>query len=141
VAIEAGRVLLNRLREMANAKMDFAFETTLSGRTYAVFLSELIAQGYEFHLLYIWVRSADVAVERVHARVRRGGHNVPEDQVRRRYERSRHNFVRLYSPLASSWSVFDNTERPIVAVADGGRDKETRVFRQDLWASFAAGAV
>jgi hypothetical protein len=94
---------------------------------------------YEFHLLYVWVRSANLAVERVRERVRRGGHNVPEYQIRRRYDRSRHNFINLYIPLASSWSAFDNTKRPMVSIADGGLGRQTILFRPDLWAMLSAG--
>lgn len=86
VAIEAGRVMLKRLRELAAQRATFAFETTLASRCFAHWIRELQATGYEFRLVYLWLRSAELAAARVGERVRRGGHNVPIDIITRRYE-------------------------------------------------------
>jgi predicted ABC-type ATPase len=139
VAMQAGRIMLSRLRNLAKARVDFAFESTLSGKGYATFLSKLLAAGYEFHLLYIWLQSAEIAVQRVRERVRLGGHDVPEDQIRRRYVRSRLNFFGLYLPLATSWAVFDNSLPPPISIAVGGRDHETVVQCSDAWVPFVKG--
>src|SRR5580658_714836 len=84
VALEAGRIMLARLKELAAQKADFAFETTLATRSYAPWLRKLKAAGYEIHLLFLWLPNADTAVARVADRVRFGGHGVPEATVRRR---------------------------------------------------------
>src|SRR5438093_12249381 len=85
VAIPAGRVMLERIRQLAKARADFAFETTLASRSIAPWLKRLKRGGYRVHILFLWLESADLAVNRVTARVRLGGHDVPEVTVRRRY--------------------------------------------------------
>ncbi len=110
VAIEAGCIMLKRLRQLAAGAEDFAFESTLSSRSFAHFLSGLRAEGYRVVIFYFSLSSAWLAVRRVRLRVRLGGHDVPEDDVRRRYDRSLKNFFDLYLPLADEWSLFDNSE-------------------------------
>src|SRR5215208_2498675 len=102
-AVAAGRVMLARLHELADEGADFAFETTLSGRTYLGWLAGLRRTGYRVRLEYIWLSSPDLAVNRVRDRVRRGGHSIPEDTIRRRYDVSLRNFFRLYRPIADTW--------------------------------------
>jgi predicted ABC-type ATPase len=121
-AFAAGRVMLTRLRELAAARESFAFETTLASRTFAPWLTTLKAEGWEIRILYVWVRSPDISVRRVLARVRKGGHDVPEDVVRRRYRRSIINFFSLYMPLAHSWQVYDNSGDAAELIAHGGPD-------------------
>ncbi|MGO9111127.1 MAG: AAA family ATPase [Thermoguttaceae bacterium] len=103
VALEAGAIMLSRLRDLAKEKRNFAFETTLAGRSLAPWLARLIDDGYEFHLVYLWLPSADLAVARVADRVRMGGHHVPEETIRRRYRAGLRNFFRLYMQLATLW--------------------------------------
>ena len=99
-AWEASRVMLQRLRRLARERASFAFETTLAARSYAAMIRNLVADQYEFHLFYVVVPSAETAVERVKHRVLSGGHNVPEEDVRRRFQASIKNFFELYRPLA-----------------------------------------
>ena len=91
-AIKAGRIMLKQLREMAEKRTDFAFESTLASRSYANWIRKLCEQGYEFHLFFLWLRRPEVAVQRVKERVRMGGHNIPEEVIRRRYEKGSKNF-------------------------------------------------
>lgn len=109
-AIEASRIMLERLRELAERREDFAFETTLAARSYASRLQALRQDGYQVHLVYFWLASADLAVARVAERVRMGGHGIPEGTIRQRYSRSRRNLFGLYLPLATTWQVYDNTQ-------------------------------
>ncbi|HQS92114.1 MAG: hypothetical protein B7X59_09230 [Polaromonas sp. 39-63-203] len=109
VAMQAGRIMLTRLKELAAAKQDFAFESTLSSRSFAPFLRQLKAQGYQVAIYYFSLASASLAVRRVKLRVAMGGHDVPEDTVRRRYARSVSNFLTLYLPLANDWTAYDNS--------------------------------
>ena len=109
-AIEAGRIMLRRMREFAERRQDFAFETTLASRTFASWLERAKRdQEYRVFLSYVWVPSADEAVRRVASRVSRGGHHVPEEIVRRRYQRSAWNFFHLYEMLTDGWSFHDNS--------------------------------
>ena len=108
-ALAAGRIMLGRLRELADQRGSFAFETTLAARSYANFLRELRDDGYQVRLYYFWVRSADAAVARVAQRVVSGGHHVPEADIRQRYGRSIRHLFTLYRPLADLWEVYDNS--------------------------------
>jgi predicted ABC-type ATPase len=134
VAIPAGRAMLERMQHLAEAEANFAFETTLASRSFAPWLARLKRRGYHVHVLFLWLESADLAVDRVAARVRVGGHDVPEDTVRRRYERGLRNFFRLYLPLVNSWQMFDNSRagRPRL-VASGREDHAQEVANASLW--------
>jgi predicted ABC-type ATPase len=137
VSFEAGRIMLARLRDLAHARQSFAFETTLATRSYATFVAKLRREGYEFQLLYLWLRSPELAVERVRSRVRIGGHHVPAAVVHRRFYNGARNFFRLYRPLADTWGMYDNSILGgAQRVAIGGRDELTKVFQPDLWQDF-----
>jgi len=105
----AGRIVITELKQLAKNQADFGFETTLAGRTYAAFLRELRAADYAVHLYYLWLPDVELHIQRVAERVRQGGHDVPEEDIRRRYKRSLLNFFELYQPLADRWAIFDNT--------------------------------
>lgn len=107
VAIAAGRLMLQRLDELARWGVSFGFETTLATRSYAPWLRSRIVDGNRVHLMFLYLASPDLAVERVAGRVARGGHAVPEDVVRRRYVRGLQNLFGLYMPLVTSWDVYD----------------------------------
>jgi predicted ABC-type ATPase len=108
-ALAAGRIMLARLRELARQRKSFAFETTLASRTFAPWLAELMQSGYQFHLVFLWLPTADLAVARVAARVQEGGHDVSEETIRRRYEAGLSNFFRLYQPMTTTWELCDNS--------------------------------
>lgn len=134
VAFQAGRIMLQRLEELAAQQADFAFETTLSSRSFAPFVRRLVANGYHTRLVYVWLESADLCVQRVHARRRSGGHFVDEEIVRRRYERSLANFFTLYQPLAQAWQVYDNSGgEGGILVAEGMRAHVSAVHKPDVW--------
>ncbi len=117
-----------RLRELAHQRADFAFETTLAGRSLAKWLQSLRDTGYFVVLVYCWLDSADLSVARVAQRVSAGGHDVPEATIRRRYRRSVHNFFDLYRPVAAHWRVYDNSgPGGHRLIAEGGQDHETVV--------------
>jgi len=133
-ALDAGRVMLTRLRELAANKQSFAFESTLATRSYAPWISRLAGEGYEFHLLFLWLNAAELAVQRVAERVRNGGHSVSEDIIRRRYSRGLDNLSQLYIPLADTWVVYDNsgTGSPLL-IASGEKELTSTVDRPDVW--------
>ena len=120
--MEAGRTVLKRIREYASQSKDFGFETTLSGKTNARLFTQLRAEGYQIFLFFLWVPDAHLSLARIKQRVSKGGHNVPEKDVRRRFQRSLDNFQLTYKDKVDSWMFFDNsTEKPhlITSFADG----------------------
>jgi predicted ABC-type ATPase len=110
--IAAGRQTLQRLDELAQARRDIAFETTLSSRSLLGRISRMRADGYVCHLTFFWLPSADMAVERVARRVAAGGHSIPEDVIRRRYERGLQHFFVDYMVAVDSWVVINNAIAP-----------------------------
>jgi predicted ABC-type ATPase len=132
-SIEAGRLMLRRLNELAESHRDFAFETTLASRFYARWLKALQSSGYHFHLIYLWLKNTELAIERVRERVRVGGHHIPEATVKRRYERGRQNFFSLYQPLADSWQVYDASTLIPRRIAFGDKITGERVLMRVLW--------
>lgn len=138
VAFEAGRIMLKRMDELADRRVSFAFETTLAGRSHAVRIDRYRRQhGYKIHLLFLWLRSVELAVQRVRARVRVGGHDIPLETIRRRYKSGALNFFSHYQALADTWGVYDNSVYldPLL-VATGGRDAPTTIFAEDVWQRF-----
>jgi predicted ABC-type ATPase len=132
-AMAAGRVMLTRLKELAVRRANFAFETTLASRSFAPWISELIAAGYRFRLVFLWLSSPDLAVLRVADRVRMGGHNVPEETIRRRYRAGLANFFRLYRPLASNWEIADNSIGQMALIASGRGTVTDRENNPAIW--------
>ena len=121
--LKAGRLLLKQIREFAERRADFAFETTLAGKTYVALLRRLKQQDYTIHLFFLWIPSVELAAARIKDRVAEGGHDVPITDVRRRFGRSVENFFRVYRPLLDAWTLFDNsTTRPsLIAEEKGGK--------------------
>jgi predicted ABC-type ATPase len=110
---KAGRLLLKQIHEFAERRADFAFETTLAGKTYVSLLQRLKQRGYVTHLFFLWIPSVDLALVRIKDRVAQGGHDVSVTDVRRRFGRSVANFFKVYRLLLDSWTLFDNsTTRP-----------------------------
>lgn len=107
--LRAGRTVLERIAEFTGARTDFAFETTLSGRTYAPLLRRIKRAGFRLHLFYLWIPSPELALLRIRDRVEAGGHNVPERDVRRRFRRTQSNLFALYRPLLDTLHFFDNS--------------------------------
>ena len=108
-AVRAGRLMLREIKFYAQRRLPFAFETTLSGRSYLRLVRDLKNQGYRVHLFFLSVGIVDVALSRVSERVLKGGHDVPELVIRRRFKRSIRNFLNEYHHLADSWYLFDNS--------------------------------
>lgn len=138
-SFRAGRLMLQEMHRLVEARADFAFETTLSARTYAVWLKTLRVLGYEVYLYYYWLDSPELAITRVAARVKRGGHHVPDADVRRRYARSVKNFIELYRPVADHWEVYDNSDYGRKLMAIGSIDDEA-IDNADDWAQFLRSA-
>jgi len=110
-AIAAARMVLREIDRLAGERTDFAFETTFSGLTYVRRLQAWKQAGYRIEMVYLRLRSVQLALRRIAARVRQGGHDVPRADVVRRFSRGWENFQRIYRPLADSWAVYDNSGR------------------------------
>lgn len=109
MAVEAGRLMIRHINVCVRKSESFAFETTLSGKGHYKKINKWKSQGYEIILYFLKLPSVEVAIERVKLRVSKGGHNVPEQVIRRRFEKGWKNFNTLYKPLADSWTIFDTS--------------------------------
>jgi predicted ABC-type ATPase len=132
VAFRAGRVMLGEIEHFMKQRVDFGFESTLSGRGHLRLIRQLKKAGYEIHFFFLWVPKVALAISRVKERVLRGGHDVPEVVVRRRFGRSIANFLVYYRPVADSWMLFDNTGVLPVVVASGENNR-VRVVEEKLY--------
>lgn len=110
--MKAGKVFLSELDRLSGAKVDFAFESTLSGMTYHERIRIWKRQGYRIELVYLRLDSPEIALKRIAARVREGGHDVPAADVRRRFVRSWQNYEKMYRPLCDAWWLYDATNYP-----------------------------
>jgi predicted ABC-type ATPase len=134
VAFSAGRIMLNRLRQLANQQANFAFETTLATRSYAPWIANLRENGYRFHLIFLWLPNPELAISRVQERVRTGGHNVPEETIRRRYHAGIRNFFQLYRSLADSWRFYNNSTTAVYRLIASGIDEFTEeIYDNETW--------
>jgi len=139
-AIEADRIMLTRLHQLADEGRDFAFETTLASRSFAPWIARLRRErNYRFHLAYLWLPSPELAVSRVGERIRSGGHAVPPDDIRRRYRRGISNFFSIYRPIADSWELHDNSTAPSKLVAAQGISGPVKFGDIDLWNTMQEG--
>jgi predicted ABC-type ATPase len=137
VAIEASRIMLKRLKLLANRKENFAFETTLASRTFAPWIYKIKKKGYHFSLVYFWLQNEELAIERVAERVRLGGHNVPPETIRRRYKSSIRNFFSLYQSLADNWCIYDNSEANNPKLIANGKLKDiVKINLEHQWKLF-----
>lgn len=132
VAFEAGRIMLERIEMLLKANESFAFETTLSTKSYKQKLIRAKEQGYKINLLFFWLPSIEMAINRVKLRVSEGGHNIPKDTIARRYKRGIENLFKIYLPLCDSWMVLDNEEEPQI-VAQGLKNEDIQVTDAKKW--------
>lgn len=133
-ALAASEVMLQRMDSLASASVSFGLESTLAARSLAPRLRELVNRAYEFHLVFLYLRSADLAVARVADRVRLGGHNIPETTIRRRYRAGLKNFFDLYRPIATTWQMFDNSRVGRMDLIAAGTSRRTsRAPQSTLW--------
>jgi predicted ABC-type ATPase len=123
-ALKAGRLLLEQIDAYASKKIDFAFETTLSGVTYASKFKILKEEGYRIHLFFLWIPDVKLSLARVARRVKMGGHDIAEKVVRRRFTKGLKNFFKLYQPLADLWILFDNSGNIPHRIATGAEGRK-----------------
>ncbi|ACB54621.1 unknown (plasmid) [Crocosphaera subtropica ATCC 51142] len=133
VAMQAGRLMLDRLDTLVQERADFAFETTLAARNFARFLRKCKAHGYTINLIYFWLQTPELAIERVIRRVESGGHNIPLEVIRRRYERGQRNLTQLYLPLCDRWIVYDNSRNNPQLIAECPLNKPAIIYQPFIW--------
>jgi predicted ABC-type ATPase len=127
VAIEAGRIMLNKINELIKRRKDFAFETTLSTRSYIKTIEKARKNEYEITLLFFWLDSVDLAIERVRTRVKEGGHNIPEKIIKRRYYSGMKNLFELYTPVSDYWIIVNNSNPNLELIAEGNYENIERI--------------
>ena len=118
-AIRSGRLMMGEIERYVQRGDNFAIETTLGGRAYARRICDWRSLGYYVHLIFLELDSVELAIERVATRVRHGGHNIPEDVIRRRYEAGRNNLTKLYKPIVNSWAKYDNCGKSPILIESG----------------------
>ena len=134
-ALAAGRIMLKQLRHLSDQRSSFAFETTLASRSFAPYLKSLVESGYEYHLVFLWLPSSEMAFQRVQQRIREGGHSVPEETVHRRYTAGLRNFFELYQPFATTWRIYDNSISPEPMLIADGAEGDVNVPQPAIWQS------
>ena len=133
MAIEAGRIMIQRIDFLMNKGVDFSLETTLSTRSYVQTIKRAQALGYRVTMVYSCLNSVELAKERVRSRVANGGHAIPDEVIERRYGRSLQNLLRLYMPVCDRWIVVDNSLTELRLIAEGSR-LDYVIVNFDLWA-------
>ena len=133
MAIEAGRLMLKRIEELLGRNETFSIETTLATRSYLNLVQRAQAKGYTVRLLFFWLNSPELALQRVAERVSKGGHNIPEPIVRRRYVAGINNLFQLFMNEVDYWTIYDNSEYPAVQVASGGKDDEVNIIIESTY--------
>lgn len=132
-SIQASRYMLMKIRYLLKRNEDFAVETTLATRTLLKTVKSAQAAGYTVTLLYFWLNSPDLAVERVRARVEAGGHNIPEETIRRRYNTGIYYFFKLYAPISERWILADNSQIPFRVIAEGSKDEVINIRDEETY--------
>lgn len=117
-SIQAGRLMLNRIDELIRKGIDFAFETTLSTRSYKNLVNVAQTNGYQVTLLFFWLRTTELAIKRVETRVKEGGHDIPKNVIIRRYENGLQNFFQIFEPIVDEWLFIDNSGEPYELIAE-----------------------
>lgn len=133
VAIQAGKLMLKRLKYLANNQLDFAFETTLSGLNYRKFIQQCQEKNYQINLIYFWLQTPALAIARVKKRVASGGHDIPEDVIIRRYYRGKENLIQTYLPLCDTWIIYDNSNLAPELVAEKGFTQAPIIYQTDTY--------
>ncbi|GBF41188.1 hypothetical protein LPTSP2_04600 [Leptospira ellinghausenii] len=135
-AIKAGRIMLRKLDNLLDSEEgNIAFESTLSSRSFVNFIAEAKNKGFQFVLLFISLKNSDLACARVRQRVENGGHNIPEETIRRRFKKGRENLKKLYIPLADSYLIYDNSGREPILVSECFNKSENIIKNEHLYNS------
>lgn len=130
--IRAGRIMLERIKELSGARKTFGIETTLSGKTYLKILNEMKDSGYRIYMYYLWIPNYQLGVERIKNRVKEGGHNIPEHTVKRRFDKTLWNLFHTYLPVLDYLAIFDNSRVQPRIIYEKGHKNEN-IIDKDLF--------
>ncbi len=130
VAIEAGRLMLQRIESLLERKETFSIETTLATKSYINLVRKAQKNGYSVHLIFFWLETPELAIQRVAERVSKGGHNIPVDIIRRRYVAGICNLFNIFMDEVDSWMIYDNSQSPRDFIAKGGRRVKFEIFSE-----------
>ena len=133
VSFQAGRIMIERIDELINLDVDFGFETTLTTLSYVNTIKFAKEKGYTVTLIYFWLDNVNLAIERVKLRVSEGGHNIPEEVIRRRYYRGMANLTSKFINICDYWIVINNSTRPFNFVAEGQGSEELIIHDTTVW--------
>ena len=132
VAIAAGRLMLERIAHLISEGVDFAFETTLSSKSFLKYIEMAHLNGYQTNLLFFWLTSVEMAIRRVKLRVQEGGHDIPHQVIIRRYHRGLANFFKKYKNSVDQWMLIDNSNDTFKLVCKS-IDGNIEIYNNDLW--------
>lgn len=138
VAIEAGRLMLQRIEELLERNATFSIETTLATRSYLNLVHRAQRQSYRVNLLYFWLNSPELAMQRVAERVSKGGHDIPETVIRRRYKAGMNNLFKLFMPAVDYWAIYDNSSVDRIKIATGRLNEPPTVCNKELYEKISA---
>lgn len=133
-SFEAGRLMLRRIKSLMQSGENFAFETTLSTKSYLNLLTEAHSMGYQVTCLFFWLETEELAISRVASRVEEGGHNIPVNVIRRRYRRGLNNFFNLFLPIFDNWMFVNNSGVEYEIIAEGTSEDEM-VHNKSVWSA------
>ena len=133
VAIQAGKLMLERIDVLVEGEKSFAIETTLSTKSYRLLVDKAHQKGFKVQLVFFWLPNPQQAVERVAVRVREGGHDIPQDVILRRYSSGIYNLFNIYMNIVDSWIVVENYNTPRTVIADGGMKGTLNIYSEDLF--------
>ena len=133
VSFHAGRIMLERITELIDLEVDFAFETTLTTVSYKNTIELARKKGYKITLLFFWLNDVKLAIERVATRVSEGGHNIPEDVIIRRYFKGLTNLTNIFIDICDYWIVIDNSNNPYKFIAEGAINLPATIYDNEIW--------
>ncbi len=139
--MRAIRILIERVSGFETSGLSFAIETNLANRALLQRIHRLQGKGYSIMLIFLWLQSVDLAIDRVMERIRRGGHSVPSEVIKRRYRIGLSNFLRDYHSMVDSWFFFDNSMGDTRLVASWEKPGPGKIFQDDLWTRIKKGAA
>ena len=132
IQFDAGRLFLNEIHKNIEKRIDFAFETTLAGRSYIKLLKKLREEGWRIVLFFLWIPDADFSRDRVRQRVQEGGHDIPDEAIYRRYPRIMNNLVNTYISLCDKVSCYDNSNPEPVLIFEQD-EKGYRIIDREIY--------
>ncbi|HMQ70763.1 MAG TPA: zeta toxin family protein, partial [Ignavibacteria bacterium] len=135
-SIQAGRIMINRINKLIDEKVRFAFETTLSSRSFDKLIEKAKKNNYKINIIFLWINDYNVAFRRVKSRVKEGGHSIPAEIIKRRYYRGLFNLINIYLKISDFTLVVDNSGKFPETIAEfeieNAEIKKT-IHKKDKW--------